>query len=41
MSYSDGDFYEGFFRDGVPNGPGLMIYRNKEQFEGMFVNGLP
>jgi hypothetical protein len=41
MNYADGDFFEGFFKDGAPNGPGLMIYKGQEQIKGMFANGVP
>lgn len=39
-SYSNGDFYEGEWKDNKIHGRGLYIYSNGDKYEGSFVNAM-
>lgn len=38
--YSDGNVYEGFFKDGTRNGPGILTFSGGDTYIGNWVNGL-
>ena len=38
--YSDGEKYEGFFKDGIREGFGQYYYNNGDKYEGEFKNGI-
>ena len=39
--YPNGNYYEGEWKKGQPNGFGKMIYANGNTYEGYWENGLP
>jgi hypothetical protein len=41
MKYLDDDFYQGMFKDGQPNGQGIIKYAGGKTYKGIFKNGLP
>ena len=40
-TYSNGQIYEGNYKDGVKEGLGKLIYPNNKIYEGEFKNGKP
>ena len=39
-SYSNGDFYEGEWKDNKVHGKGVYIYSNGDKYEGSFINAM-
>ena len=41
MKYLDDDLYKGMFKDGQPNGEGIIKYADGKTYKGIFKDGLP
>ena len=39
MYWSDGDKYEGYFKNGLFDGKGIYYYNNGNRYEGDYKNG--
>lgn len=39
LTYSNGDHYEGEFKDNLPFGKGIYVFRNGDKYEGNWIDG--
>lgn len=40
LALKEGCVFEGYYKNGKPNGPGRLVYLNGNVYEGTFVDGL-